>query len=161
MKEIDISVLFNSVAKNTYFYNPATGAITSKLTGYMQGSRVGMERRFTFKRADATRWCPTVSIKLSDIKRAATTWTVVSDVAAAKQQTSGFVQAVQNQTPGKGWILGSVTNGVFSFSQNPKLHLTEDTANAEIERLARVTPGKTFVKVQVQAYVTAGGIQWK
>lgn len=161
MKEIDISVLFNSVAKNTYFYNPATGAITSKLTGNMLGSRVGMERRFTFKRADATRWCPTVNIKLSDIKRAATTWTVVSDVAATKQSANGFVQAVQNQTPGKGWILGSVTNGVFSFSQNPKLHLSEDTANAEIERLARVTPGKTFVKVQVQAYVTAGGIQWK
>lgn len=159
MKEIDISVLFGSVAKNTYFYNPATGAITSKLTGYMQGSKVGMERRFTFKSAD--RRHPTVNIKLSDIKRAATTWNAVSDVAAGRRPTNGFMEAVQNQTPGKGWILGSVTNGVFSFSQNPKLHLSEAAANAEIERLARVTPGKTFVKVQVQAYVTAGGIQWK
>ena len=157
MKEIDISVLFGAVAKSTYFYNPATGAITSKLTGNMLGSRVGMERRFTFKRADATRWYPTVNIKLSDIKRAAQSITSAGVVAP----TNGFVQAVQNQTPGKGWILGSVTNGVFSFSQNPKLHLTEATANAEIERLARVNPGKTFVKVQVQAYVTAGGIQWK
>lgn len=157
MKEIDISVLFCTVLKNTYFYNPATDAVTSKLTGYMQGSRVGKERRFTFKRADATRWLPTVNVKLSDIKRAAQSVTS----ARVEVQANGFVQAVQNQTPGKGWILGSVTNGVFSFSQNPKLHLSEATANAEIERLARVTPGKTFVKVQVQAYVTSGGIQWK
>lgn len=157
MKEIDISTLVSFVVKNTYFYNPATGEVTSKLTGHMRGSKVGMERRFTFKRVDATRWCPTVNIKLSDIKRAAQSVTS----ARADVQANGFAQAVQNQTPSKGWILGSVTNGVFSFSQNPKLHLSEATANAEIERLARVNPGKTFVKVQVQAYVTSGGIQWK
>lgn len=155
MKEIDISALFGGIVKNTYFYNPTTGAVTSRLTGYMQGSKVGMERRFTFKRENPTRLRPTVNVKLSDIKRAA------QSVTSARAQANGFVQAAQNQTPAKGWILGSVTNGVFSFSQNPKLHLSEATANAEIERLARVTPGKTFVKVQVQAYVTSGGIQWK
>lgn len=44
------------------------------------------------------------------------------------------------------FIVGSITHeGNLSFSNNPYKHGTEPAARAEVERLSRLFPGKTFV----------------
>lgn len=152
---IDLSSLFSSVAKGIYFYNPNTGAVTSKLTGYMHGTKNGAERRYTLKRADATRWCPTVAVKLSDIKRAATQWCEAQrklDVAVAKSTKASVAV--------KGWIIGSTDgNGGFSIAPRPVVHVDINKVNAELERLAKNHPGKTFVKFRIENFAKSGGVQ--
>lgn len=48
------------------------------------------------------------------------------------------------------FMIGSVdTQGVVSFSPNPVLHPTTETARAECKRLAMNNPGKAFIFVKV------------
>lgn len=50
----------------------------------------------------------------------------------------------------RGFILGSVDfNGNVSFSANPSVHTTIDSARVEAKRLARLNANKTFIIVQL------------
>lgn len=151
---IDLSSLFSAVAKGIYFYNPYTGAVTSKLTGYMHGTKVGAERRYTLKRADGA-WSRTIAVNLSDIKRAATHWCEAQrklDVAVAKSTKASVAV--------KGWIIGSTDgNGGFSIAPRPVVHVDINKVNAELERLAKNHPGKTFVKFRIENFAKSGGVQ--
>lgn len=62
----------------------------------------------------------------------------------------------------KGWIIGSVDpkTGSFSISTKPKIHTSEVAVKEEIERLARNWPNKVFVKMKVENFVRATGINW-
>ena len=61
---------------------------------------------------------------------------------------------------GKGYIVGSVTNGGVSFSSNPKVHTNEASARTECERLASSYKGKTFMYVEIKGTVKASGFDW-
>lgn len=55
-------------------------------------------------------------------------------------------QSQQTMKTKTDYIIGSVTeNGEYSFSTNPKSHATSQSADAEVQRLARTVPGKQFV----------------
>ena len=57
------------------------------------------------------------------------------------------------------YIIGSIdVYGAFSISNNPAIHKSQHTANAEAKRLAGTTPGKTFVVMQLISGYRAGGI---
>lgn len=60
-----------------------------------------------------------------------------------------------------GWIIGSLTaEGSFSFASTPKVQSTEADATAELERLAKAHPGKTFVSFKIEKSAVAGGVVW-
>lgn len=60
-----------------------------------------------------------------------------------------------------GWIIGTLTaEGSFSFSATPKVQSTESEVTAELERLAKANPGKTFVSFKIEISATAGGVVW-
>lgn len=61
----------------------------------------------------------------------------------------------------KGYIVGSVrSDGYFSFSATPKVHPTELSAKVEVERLAKATPGNTYVYLEIKGKCKAGGVTW-
>jgi len=60
-----------------------------------------------------------------------------------------------------GYIVGSVRkDGSFSFAMQPKVHYTESSAKSETERLAKSTPGTTYVYLEVKGRCKAGGVTW-
>lgn len=60
-----------------------------------------------------------------------------------------------------GWIIGTLTaEGSFSFAATPKVQSTEADVAAELERLAKANPGKTFVSFKIDRSATAGGVVW-
>lgn len=60
-----------------------------------------------------------------------------------------------------GYIVGSVrSDGFFSFSATPKVHPTELSAKMEVERLAKATPGNTYVYLEIKGKCKAGGVTW-
>lgn len=59
-----------------------------------------------------------------------------------------------------GWVIGTHVGTSFSFSENPKVHVTEGDCIAELERLAKSKPGVTFVSFKVDRSATAGGVIW-
>lgn len=60
------------------------------------------------------------------------------------------------------YIIIGVQNGACSIASDPKVHLSEQTAMAEAERLASTIPGKQFVPVKVlgTAVVPSPGVVW-
>jgi len=59
-----------------------------------------------------------------------------------------------------GYIIGYVTPSGLSFSTNPKLHKSISDVRTETERLAKMSPGKTFVYLKIEGNCTAGGVVW-
>ena len=60
-----------------------------------------------------------------------------------------------------GYIIGSIyADGRMSFSTSPKVHPTELSAKIEVERLAKSTPGNTFVYFEIKGKCKAGGVTW-
>ena len=57
-----------------------------------------------------------------------------------------------------GWIIGDLTKGNISFSEDPKTHPTEREAYVEAERLARKYPGTTFIVFKAVRSVVSGGL---
>lgn len=59
------------------------------------------------------------------------------------------------------WIVGSMTQGVLSFSTSPRQHPREFEAATEAQRLAIDNPGKTFVVAKIEKKVSASSILWE
>ena len=60
------------------------------------------------------------------------------------------IETALNAIRAKNFIVGSIgpSNGI-SFSANPVLHTSAQTARAECSRLAKTYPGKVYVFVQL------------
>jgi hypothetical protein len=59
----------------------------------------------------------------------------------------GAIAAIRS----KQFIVGSISDtGAFSFSADPKLHPTQSAARTECNRLAKLSPGKLYIFVQLQ-----------
>lgn len=63
---------------------------------------------------------------------------------------------------GRQWVIASIPPGGdrLLFGTNPKVHYSEPDADAELSRLALVSPGIIFVKLQIKGAVRAGGIEY-
>jgi hypothetical protein len=151
---IDISTLniITGIPSNTYFVDPTNyfvysrkGGTQSRLYGSVNISNV---RSYTLQ----TTLRNPVKIREDRLRQ------------AVRQVVSGAVPTVNStntgETNSRGWIIGSVDGNQFSFSTTPRVHDTENSVNTEIERLAKANPGRRFVKVKIEAYVQAGGVNW-
>lgn len=47
------------------------------------------------------------------------------------------------------------------FTKRPAIHLTPESAKAEMERLAREVPGTKFVMVRILNTIVSGGVTWQ
>lgn len=142
---------FDRVADG-YFWNKEDNSLYSnKVGGYLVrllGNVNGSARRYTLQVKDGRRYFPseTMSVRQDFIK-----------VTVAQEKP---VASAKSATPSRGWIVGSVTGGNFSISATPKIHTTDASVNAEIERLAKINPGKVYVKMKIEGAAVAGGVQW-
>jgi hypothetical protein len=63
----------------------------------------------------------------------------------------------------RGWVIATVAevdgDMTLVFSTKPVIHLTREKANAELERLAALKPGTTFVKLRIDGGRVMGGMQ--
>ena len=82
-----------------------------------------------------------------------------------KQGDRAWAASLELGIKGKGVIIGSlcpVDGGVtLVLAQSPKVHLTEASWKAEIERLAKEMPGVKFVALQVVRTCVAGGVTFE
>lgn len=70
-------------------------------------------------------------------------------------------QLQKEQKMNKGFIVGSITNGCYSFSPKPMVHCSEQQARNETERLARSNPGKEFVYLEIKGTCVTNTVTWK
>jgi hypothetical protein len=146
---IDVSKIFSDVAPNAYFWIPAERRLWSNVSdAYMHGTVTGGIRRFTLKRAKQSRFAPvSVVVKENDLIR------------LAPEQPS--VKPAAKVEVGKGYIIGTITvDGRMCFAPRPKIHTDLQAANAEMERLAKGFPGKTFVRAKIEAFAKANEVSW-
>lgn len=62
----------------------------------------------------------------------------------------------------KGWIICSYLPNVgLVFSKQPAIHLTAESAKAEMERLAKEVPGTKFVLLRILNTIVSGGVLWQ
>lgn len=94
----------------------------------------------------------------------------VEDIKREVNLHAGFIAYKGTRTVAKstmapiamtGYIVGSIRkDGSFSFAMQPKVHYTECSAKSETERLAKATPGTTYVYLEVKGRCKAGGVTW-
>jgi hypothetical protein len=151
----------NALPKQTYYYNPATAELFSTRTGTpsrLYGTRKsgGIVYALTVANPSYTR--RQVLVPASVLK------TRITGTEPAQQQVEmelAPAAPTPAPQPARGWIIGSVReDGTVGISETPHLHTWEASVNTELERLAKKMPGKTFVKLRIEGYVTAGGINW-
>jgi hypothetical protein len=95
--------------------------------------------------------------------RAQTTWKAETGTVKSVPEVKSVAKTETAKPAVKpvGWIIGSLTaEGSFSFAATPKVQSTEADVKAELERLAKAYPGKTFVSFKIEKSATAGGIVW-
>lgn len=70
--------------------------------------------------------------------------------------------SVEAGIKGKGFIITRFMPGVgLIFSKQPAIHLTEDSARSEMERLAKEVPGTKFVMLKITNSIVSGGVTWE
>lgn len=152
---IDISTLniITGIPRNTYFVDPTNyfvysrkGGTQYRLYGSVNSSNV---RSYTLQ----TTLRNPVKIREDRLRQAVRQVVSTGEVRIVNSTNTG-------ETNSRGWIIGSVDGNQFSFSTTPRVHDTENSVNTEIERLAKANPGRRFVKVKIEAYVQAGGVNW-
>lgn len=60
----------------------------------------------------------------------------------------------------RGYVIATVTKNGLLFGSQPKIHLTETEADAELIRLAGVKPGTQFVSLKITKACQMQGINW-
>ena len=61
----------------------------------------------------------------------------------------------------KGYMIGRVNGHSIVLGSQPKIHLTLQSVNSEMERLAGSHPGVKFVRLKIDGSVVAGGVKWE
>ena len=149
---IDISTLdtsslgiLNKIQKGMYFIDPATSIVYSRKSGIqtrLYGSlNISNVRTYTLQPEDRYRQ----AIKLREDRLLN---------AVAKHTKTGSVNTTKLQAS-HGWVIGSVQD-----DGRVSLYTDEREVNTEIERLAKASPGKKFVKARIEAVVQAAGVVW-
>jgi hypothetical protein len=82
---------------------------------------------------------------------------------AGQSSDSKWAHDTRHGLAEKGWVVATVNkcSGNLVFGSKPKIHLTEASVKAELERLATVFKGDTFVSLKITHEVVANGISWK
>lgn len=147
-----------------YMFNTETNQLLSNKNGSyvpLNGSvRDGIRRyNLQYKKEYQTRWAKSRSVKHVEVSyRAAEAAKRLGSIGTTNKLVEAAKAQAQKQT--KGWVIGSILNGSIKLTTSPKVHETEASANAEIERLADTNKGTTFVKLKVENFVVSGGVQW-
>ncbi len=149
-----------------YMFNTETSQLLSNKNGFqvqLYGSFNGRQgtRRYTlqYKPEYKNYRNKSISVKHSEIEKLA----IVHEKNVQTTKCNLLVEAVKStklKVQTKGWLIGSILDGVIKTSSHPKVHDTEDGANKEIERLAVTNKGQTFVKLKIENFVVSGGVQW-
>ena len=143
-----------------YFWDTVEAALYSNKLGYMVrlgGSVQGGVRRYTvqFKRQHKMWENHALNLRKDEIERKVRATGVVSNTLVENKTTKTTKAGTM-----QGWIIGSVNGGALCVASNPKVHDTEASVNAEVERLAKVYPGRMIVKMKIDGAAVAGGVQW-
>ena len=151
-----------------YLYDTATDNVTSSRQigsgSLLMGSFSTGVRRYTFmlKSQYKTAYRTNVSINANDLRTKARNY--VSTAGANKEVAVPFATTVTASKAGlgleKGWIIGTMDNGKLSVAETPKVHGSENSVIVEMVRLAKLYPNRVFVKMNVTAFVQAGGVSW-
>lgn len=175
MKYVDISTLYKSVVPGTYYatiesgvlfcYSTiATGAVAAvTLEGVGAGGSnkkalriFGSNRKFSFKQTGRAydRLYVDYEILKTGVQEALKKQTQLKLVkpTAGNADTSSSGSAY--------WIARLSADGTPLFSPKPKVHVTELSAKAEAERLAKENPGVRFMIVKRYGEVVCGGMVW-
>lgn len=157
MSKIDISyaiptVQGRTVPKNVYFFDPENDSLYTNKNGTwraLYGAIKSSDRQFTLTAAHT---CNTPQ----QLRR----FTITLPYLRSMIKAHAALQPAAAET--KGWIIGILDSEGSPKPSASKVHATEQAVNAEIERVAKLTPGKTFVKLRVEAYVTvpAPTVNW-
>lgn len=151
----------NALPRKTYYYNPATAELFSIRTGnpiLLYGSRKSDGIVYALTVANPSHARRQVLVPANVLKARIPNTELVQQQAELELAPATPPTAPQLA---KGWIIGGLReDGTVSISDAPHLHTTESSVNTEIERLAKHMPGKTFVKLRIEGYVTAGGVNW-
>lgn len=67
---------------------------------------------------------------------------------------------IQDGIAARGWIICFIQNNQLSMSKDAKIHLTEKSYLAEMERRAIKYPGSMFVALKIVKSVISDGVVW-
>lgn len=166
MSLIDITTLkirdtsgLNRLPADTYFVDDTNRNMYSRRSGQsirIFGTIKGNHRWYTLM-PRPNPWKASVYIREDRLLQALQErWTGVSPDLKPVTHSAPVADTTQHR-----WIVGTVTtDGQYNFAPRPRLHETEASVNEEAERLARINPGQTYVKVRLEGQVVAGGINW-
>ena len=151
----------NALPKKTYYYHPTSAELFSTRTGTpvrLHGTHKSGGIVYALTLANPSCRRRQVLIPASVLKAR-----IPASESVLLQADLDLKPVTPTPAPQltKGWIIGGLReNGTVSISDDPALHTVESSVNAEIERLAKKLPGTTFVKLRIEGYVTAGGVNW-
>lgn len=145
----------------------STGTRTYTLNGKSYPAGLLRERAmayvsFSIETYDATKKTPGgYGPKVLSAKALGVDLTKVKGPIAPLQNRS-HAASVDEGVAAKGWIICSHLPDVgLVFSKTPAIHLTTESAKAEMERLAREVPGTKFVLLRILNTIVSGGVTWQ
>lgn len=141
-----------------YFFEPETNKVWSRATGTftkLSGS-VGRDGDTVFNFMGQRIALATIMREFAAFAKANSSMTNTVTGASSEQNFSDSISMVRNDV-----IIGSLKNGIVSFSARPKIHKTPESWKPEMERLAKSNPGVRFVAVSVVASIISEGVTWE
>jgi len=132
--------------------------------GYIWSTRQGKDRRLTLQSAGGNSY---TAINKPAGRRYGRSITATYAIKRADILKRLIALKHTSQTPSvpamliaSGYIIGSVTPQGLSFASNPRIHKSISDVRTETERLAKMSPGNTFVYLKIEGNCTAGGVVW-
>ena len=141
-----------------YSYDTVTGDVIStrqnKTGQKLYGSYNKGIKRYTLMLADGykTGYCVSASVQEHALKSKAAMLTTSAKPSRIVANSASTIE--------KGWFIGTVNLGVLSTADHPKVHGTETSVKAEMTRLAKAYPGRTFVQLKIESFAKAGDVSW-
>jgi hypothetical protein len=79
-------------------------------------------------------------------------------LAANAPQERDHARSLSGGIHARGYIIGTVQEDALTFGSNPVIHMTSNSVDLEIERLAALYPGTKFVKLRIEGALTVGTV---
>jgi len=83
------------------------------------------------------------------------------EVVHNNEPDRSYAVSMNNAIKHRGVLIATIEGDKLLFGSKPKIHIGETSWKSEMERLARVAPGKKFVALQIVASVVAEGLRWE
>lgn len=146
-------------------YSTKRGTL-SRVFGSTSSGGYRSERRYTLNGISYTEsWLRRVAMAHSSFGTETKTVITAKSIGAELPKAAGDVRAhapnLEAGIKAKGYMIGTLQNGMISFAKVPAVHTTEGSAKSEAERLARELPGTKFIYVKVMGSAMAGGVTWE